>query len=133
MAGTPIAGFNSRVQIGGVNFNVDKWSVTPQIGDIPSTNFESGGYEEGITGNSVAEIEFSGFYDEGNPPFTTGGLTAGVKTTELRIYVKKTTNSYFRFPEWRLLSAPTNSDADNKRVEFSIRARSNGIWYYPAA
>lgn len=130
--GTPIPGSDGRVQYNGGNLNLDSWKVTPQGGDIPTTHFESGGYEEGIVGNGVCDIEFSGFYDRANPPFSVVGLTVGVKSP-LKLFTTKAGNGFFSFPSWRLLSAPVEHNVDNKTAHISFKGKSDGVWFYPTA
>ena len=106
------------------------FTVTPSAGDIPTTNYEGGGYEEGLTGINVCEIEFAGFYDMANPPYAVLGLIPGVYTA-LRLYTSRTGGFFFSFPSWRLLSAPLVSNVENKAVMVSFKAKSDGPFFYP--
>lgn len=106
------------------------WTVTPSVGDIPTTNYEGGGYEEGITGIAVCEIEFAGFYDALYPPFA-NSITPGV-LGGLKLYTSRTGGFFFSFPSWRLLSAPVVSDVNNKVLMVSFKGKSDGPWFYPA-
>src|SRR5262245_32813317 len=115
VTGQPISGTDGRVQYNGDNLNLDSFTVTPSAGDIVTTNYESGGHEEGITGVDVCEFEFSGMYDAGDPPYL-AGLTVGNKTNALKLFVSRSGNKFFNFPKWRLLQAPVTSEVNNKMV-----------------
>ncbi len=132
VTGLPISGVNCRVQWAGVNLNQGKWQVVYQIGDIPTTNFESNANDEGIVGIQGCEWEFSGFYDASLAPFTAVGLVPGVIAANLKLFVSKTLNSFWRFPQVRLLSATVDAEVDNKRVEITLKGKSDGPFFVPA-
>lgn len=138
MAGTPIAGTEGRVTVNGTTINLRKWSVTPQVDDITTTNFESTGgdgktYEEGIVDNNIrkCEISFEGFWDSAqNPHNNPPNLKAGTRVTNVHLYVKKTGNKRFEFTAMRILSVPVQVEVEGK-VELVVNGKSDGEFSYP--
>lgn len=132
VTGTPIAGYEGRVEINGTVVKLEKWSVTPQAQDIKTTNFESGGFDEGITGIRSADIEFSGFWDAAsNPHSNPPGFQAGDILTNVYLYVRVTGNRRFTFPKMRVISVPVQNSVEG-RVELSVRGKSDGPFTYPS-
>lgn len=131
VTGQPISGTDGRVQFNGQNMNMNKWTATPTVGDIPTRNFEGGGYDEGITGFIGVEIDIEGFYDRTLGPFALLGLKPGVIVAALKVFVSKTYNSFFNFPQFRLLSTPVTNDVDDKYVAVSFKIKSDGPFSWP--
>lgn len=126
MAGQPIAGTDGRVSIQGVNLNVEKFTVTPSATDIDGFNFESQGYDEGITGKKSCDIEFEGFLDATQSPFANPpDLIPGQIIGPGLFYTSKSLNKVCSFPLMRILSTPITNEA-NGRVNYSVSAKSQG-------
>jgi hypothetical protein len=128
--GIPIAGTEGRFQVNNLNLNLDGWDVTLEAADLPSENFESNGFREGIFGFLGGEVSAEGFWDAGlaphaNPP----NLVAGTDLVNVKLFVRRTGNRAYNFPSFRLLSVRVNNRADGM-VRVSIRGRSNGTFTY---
>lgn len=136
MAGTPLAGTNGRVEIGGLAITQAKYSVKPQANWMPSTNFESVGtdgfvYEEGIFGIRKADVSFSGFWDAAqNPHAAPVGLVAGAILSNVNLYVNKTGNRRFAFASFAVVDVTVDEDV-NGMLMISVNGKSNGIIVYP--
>lgn len=138
MAGTPIGGWEGRVQIGTLFINLEEWEVTPAADPIETQNYESLGsdglpYKEGIFGFIGAKVRFKGFWDAAlNPHVTTGpNLRAGVIiATPVLLYVRKTGVRCFTFPQFRCTSTPVVSQAKT-RVDISVEGENQGQFTYP--
>lgn len=142
MAGTPIAGKYGRVTIAGTSVTFDSWKVSTQGVDIPTTNFEDQSgtetYTSGITGPLEASIECSGFYDTAAVPWVAPlALLPGVRTFVNPNYMflysnKNIANSRFVFASIRIINANQECNV-NGRVNFTMSAKSNGVFTYPSA
>jgi hypothetical protein len=139
MAGSPIGGWEGRVQIGSLFLNLEEWEVTPEADDLPTQNFESLGtdglpYKEGIYGFIGAKVTFKGFWDAGLDPHVTTGpnLRAGViLATAVLLYVRKTGARCFTFPNFRITSTPVVVQAGGK-VMLSVSGQNQGQFTYPS-
>jgi hypothetical protein len=128
--GIPIAGTEGRFQVNGQNLNLESWDCSLEAADLPTENFESNGFREGIFGFIGGEVSAEGFWDAGLPPHANPpNLQAGTDLTNVKLFVRKTGNRAYNFPSFRLLSVRTSNRADG-RVNISIRGRSNGTLTY---
>lgn len=126
------AGFLGRVKATGVNLKLNKWSVTPRSEDIDTTNFESGGYEEGIGGVVGADVTFEGLWDAGQNPYDNPPLLVpGTIITNVYLYINKNETQFFLFPSLRIIQAPVNVDVPGKST-YSITAKSDGSFTFPS-
>jgi hypothetical protein len=129
--GTPIAGYEGRFQIGGVNLQLNSWKINFTADDLPTRTFESDGWDSGITGFAGAEIDIEGYWDGDQPPHTDPlTFVAGeIITTPIYLYVRKTGSRRYRFNSVRILSVPVQNECENK-VMYQVKMKSNGSWTY---
>ncbi len=72
MAYNPLAGKAASINIGSTAYAFDVAKVEIKNGLGKVTNFNSGGYDQFITGIMNGKLELEGTYDEGNMAFTVG-------------------------------------------------------------
>ena len=135
MAGTPLAGVNGRVAIGGVALTQAKWSVKPKGILLPSTNFESVAadgltYAEQIFGIRSAAVTFSGFWDAAANPHVTFGIVGGAQILNVQIFLTKTINKCFAFPFFSVEDVTVDDDVTGL-LTISVSGMSNGPFTYP--
>ncbi len=135
MAGTPLAGTNGRIQIGGVALTQAKWSVRPKGNLLPSTNFESVGtdgntYFEGIFGVRECDVTFSGFWDAAANPHTTFNLVGGATISNVEIFCNRAGNRRWVFAYF-LVIEPSVDDDVNGMLNISVTGKANGQFVYP--
>ena len=161
MAGTAIAGKNGRVVVGGAIIVADKWKATLHGVDIPTTNFEDQAvvagiaqtFTSGITGPLEADLEFNGFYNAAQLPFSAGvpnffpGLYQPAGGIQLYPYkygvafANANPSGSFNFPVnivggatvggMRILQSAVDCDV-NGRVNLAVNAKSNGVFVAPS-
>jgi len=157
-----VAGKQGRVQVNGVNLNLDKWKVTLHAVDIPTTNFEdddgTNTFTSGITGPREADLEFNGFFDTkvggvaATTPFSgPAGVTPGAGTVQLspglyvptnpiKLWPKKAAaladppaNTGFVFTGGvRIIQSAVDNDV-NGRVNLAFQGKSNGVFTVPTS
>ena len=125
------SGKGGRVQWNGTNLVLKKWSVTEYGDDLDTTNFESGGVEEGKTGVTRVEFSFEGDWDAARNPFDSPpAIYPRDDGGPCKLYENVTDNVYWNFPVVRVLSA-TNSAEARGLVAFSASCKNNGTYTRP--
>jgi hypothetical protein len=130
-----ITGTNARITVGGGSpLTASKYSVKVKGVKLPTTNFESvtygtGAYAESVQGIVDADISFEGSYDSNNTPFGGIGASPGI-VTNIAIYVSKTSNKEFVFPQAIITDCTVNTDV-NGLVTYSVTATSVGSFTLP--
>lgn len=111
-----LSGKSGSTNIGATSYSFGKWKVALKTNLPKVTNWNSGGFQQLVSGITEATLTISGPYDAGNMPFTVG-------------------NSYIWLLNWTNvlgLSVPAiieSIDADNDvdgNPTISITARSSG-------
>jgi hypothetical protein len=120
------AGKNSRTQVGGVNLRNNTWRTTYRADDLDTTNFESGGHEQGTIGVDVIEWSMGGDWDAqqnayDNPP----GLYPRDDLGSVKCYENVSDNVLASIPNNRVLSAENGAEVRGK-VSFSANGKSQG-------
>jgi hypothetical protein len=63
VTGAPVSCTFGRVSANGIILRMASFTASPEGGDLDSTNYEGGGFPEGLVGLTPCGIEFEGFYD----------------------------------------------------------------------
>jgi hypothetical protein len=129
--GTQRAGKNSRVQVNAVNLNQASWNVDYQGGDGDTTNFESGGYEEGIACVLSASWSVDGNWDAGDNPFDDPpGLYVRDDLQDLYFYENVSDAVLWDFPYARVRSAKNGANVTGV-VTFGSSGKNQGEFDLP--
>lgn len=120
------AGKNSRVQIEAENLNKAKWDVNLHGDDIDTTNFESGGVDQGLIGIVGAEWNVGGLWDASlnnlvDPP----GLYPRDNLGTVNLYANLIDDIFWSFPENRVLSSKNGAEV-RQAVTFESSGKTNG-------
>lgn len=133
MAFTAYSAKNAKVRYGGTTITANSWSVEPSAARLKTTNFESGGFETGITGirNITFTIELD---DDAAQSLFDVPVTAGlIATSNLLLYVNSP--SGLTGPFWSIAGAHFTSLPMKAQVEdtmkVTITGSGNGQWTYP--
>lgn len=128
------SGKNSRVVVGGTTLNQSRFDVTLNGDDLDTTNFESGGYGEGILGIQECDASFGGDWDAGDNPIDANGDPPGLyprdDLADLQLYQNVTDATYWDFGYFRIRSARNGSEVRGK-VSFECSGKSQGIFVLP--
>lgn len=129
--GTPLSGTDGRMQINGVNLNVEEWDGEETVHDEDTTSFEDGGYETGVTSTRVFDFSGKGYWDAAvNPHSNPPNLIAGQTLTNCRMYVSKASNLFANVPSARCLRIKITNKVKG-RVDFEFSAKSQGSFTLP--
>jgi hypothetical protein len=130
VVGKQRAGKNSRWQVGNTNLRANTWRNTYRGDDLDTTNFESGGAEQGTIGVTV--IEWTGGMDWDasinafdNPP----GLYPRDDLGSVKCYENIGDNVLWSIPANRVLSAENGAEVRGK-VSFSANGKSQGGGFF---
>ncbi len=125
------SGKNSRIDVSGNTLAFAKWDVSFGVKDLDTTNFESNGYGEGISGIEQADISFGGDWDAGENPFDTPpGIYPRDDLAALKFYENVIDNIYWSFAYARLRSCKNGASVDGK-VTFETSGMSQGVVAVP--
>lgn len=126
---------NAKVRYGAFTLTAHGWTVEPKAARIKTTNFESNGYEEGITGiRSVTwtiELDDNGLQNTFDIPITVGMIF----TSTLSFYLNALTGT--TGPFWSISGAHIESITQKAAVEdamkLTISGSGNAAWVYPTS
>ena len=125
------SGKSGRVSIGGTSIKLSEWKVTTRTELLDTSNFDSGGYEEGVFGFRGADISFTGDWNAGVNMFDTPpNIEDGQFVETVLLYTNTTDNQYYSFPEIAIISADVTTTAKGK-VSVSVTAKANGTFTVP--
>lgn len=126
------AGKNSRVEVANQRVAMASYSVTDRAGDIDTSNIESEGFEEGITGLFGADWDVGGKWDAGLNPFEDPpGLYPRDDGTELSIYTNVADAKFYNFPFYRCIQATLRMTA-SQGVDIEARGKNQGAFTRPS-
>lgn len=130
MAGKQRAGKNSRIRVGTTNLNYANWDTDWQGANLDTTNFESGGCEEGIIGIEVIVFNFDGAWDAGaNPYGSPPGIYPRSDGPSVQFFFNIADNLGWTLPAVRFLSTK-NAAPVRDLVTFAASGRSNGSQFF---
>lgn len=120
------AGKNARVSVNGVPLNKAKWEVDLKGDDIDSTNFESGGVDQGLIGIVGIDWSFGGLWDAveddlSGPP----ALYPRDNLLNLNFYENVLDNVFWSLPINRILSSKNGAEV-RQAVNFETSGKLNG-------
>ena len=125
------AGKNSRIQIGVSNLRYAEWEVNDQGDDIDGTNFESGGFTEGLVGSNEATWTLRGQWDANlNPYENPPGLVPRPDLGGLKFYENVTDAMMWDFELARVLSS-RNGAVVRQSVTFEASGKNQGSYTRP--
>lgn len=125
------AGYLGRIQAAGVNLKLKKWSVKDRSEDQDTTNFESGGYEEGIGGVTGADVTFSGDWNAGQNPFDSPpALIPGTIITNCYLYINKLETQFYLFANLRIIDCTIATEVPGKAT-YECSAKADGTFTRP--
>lgn len=131
MAGKQRSAKNSRIRVGSINLNHAKWDAEWQGDDLDTTNFESGGKEDGLIGIEVVIFSGGGHWDAGRNPFDSPpGIFPRADGGPLSLLENVTDNVGWTLPLVRFLSSKNSSEVRGL-VTFDFSGRSNGVFTQP--
>ncbi len=131
--GTPRSAKNAKVRFNSIVFNSKKWTVTPKTDKLDTSNSESAGYGDWISGFVYCEFTVEGDADAVLNPYDTApspGLQAGAALTNVKLYLNDTTGPYWSFPAAGVLEAPMTGDV-KQTLGISVHCEGRGIFVYP--
>lgn len=125
------SGKTGRTTVNAQTIKNNEWDVTYRGADLDTTNFESNGYEEGLTGLIGADWTIKGDWDAGvNPYDNPPGLYPRDDGVNMVLYPKVADNKPFTFPLWRCDSTRVGVRTDGK-VTFDASGKSQGSFSIP--
>lgn len=125
------AGKNSRVNVGSDVLTFAKWSVDAKVDMGDTTNFESGGYDEGITEIYSADISFGGNWDAGDNPYDDPpGLYPRDDLADVVFHENVTDDVGWDFDYVRIRSARNGAEVRGL-VTFECSGSNQGAFTYP--
>lgn len=125
------AGKNARATVAGTNMRKTDWETDFQADDIDSTNFESGGFDQGTVGITSCPWTLKGPWDASlndydDPP----GLYPRDDLGLVRLYTNTGDNVFWNLPNNRVLSAK-NSVSVRQLVMFEASCKTQGSFSRP--
>ena len=127
------AGKTSRAQVNAQNMTTASWTATYTGVDLPVTNFESGGFDEGIIGVLSLTWSLSGRWNAAqNPNANPPGLFPTDGGTNMNLYVSTSDNTAYQMPIFRCFSGAASTTASGA-VDFQANGMSNGTFSVPTA
>ena len=131
IAGAQRAGKGSRWQVNAINLRMGKWDCDWKGDDLDTTNFESGGFEQGIIGINVAPWNGSGLWDASIPPYLDPpGIFPRSALLNVFFYTSVTDNVGWFLPIARVFSAKTGAEVRGL-VTFESSGKSNSTFTPP--
>jgi hypothetical protein len=132
VAGKQRSGKNARVTVGGTALKHAEWEAENKADDLDTTNFESGGVEQGTTGIEVVDVSAKGDWDAGgnfqdSPP----GIYPRDDLSTVKFYTNVTDNVFWAFPLLRVLSARNGAQVRGK-VSFEWSGKSQSSFTRPS-
>lgn len=131
VAGSMRAAKGSRVSVGGTPLTKSEWDVTYRGDDLDTTNFESGGVEQGLIGVLGADWNAGGDWDAARPAF---GVIPGMYPREdlanLQLYTNVSDGHAWAFPLARVISARNGAQVRQK-VTLSGSGKGQGNFSLP--
>lgn len=124
---------NSKVRIGGITLTANSWSVEPTAARLKTTNFESGGFETGITG--IRNIKFTIELDDdaAQNTFDIPIQVGTISTSPLLLY--ENAGSPVSGPFWSITNPHFETMPMKAGVEDTMKntysGSGNGQWIYP--
>lgn len=127
------AGKSSRSQVGGNNLTMAEWSASYKGVDLPVTNFESNGFEEGIIGVFSLEWSLSGNWNAAqNPNASPPILFPTDSGVNMNLYVNTSDNTSYQMPAYRVFSGDAKTSAIGI-VTFNATGHSQGTFTVPTS
>ena len=130
MAFTAYSAKNAKVRYGGTTITANSWTVEPTAARLKTTNFESGGFETGITGirNITFTIEID---DDAAQNLFDTPITAGlIATSSLLLYENTTSGPFWSIAGAHFTSLPMKANVEDT-MKVTITGSGNGQWTYP--
>jgi hypothetical protein len=120
------AGKNTRFQVAATNLRAATWRIAWRGDDLDTTNFESGGEEQGTIGTTVREWTVGGDWDAAvnaydNPP----GLYPRDDLGAIKAWEHYAEGPFHYIPANRVLSAENGAEVKGK-VTFTASGKSQG-------
>jgi len=121
---------NAKVRYGATTITANSWSVEPSAARLKTTNFESGGFETGITG--VRSIKFTIEIDDDaaqnlfDVPITVGLIA----TSNLLLYENGTSGPFWSIAGAHFETLPMKANVEDT-MKITITGSGNGQWLYP--
>lgn len=130
MAFTPYSSKNAKVRYGAVVVTSNAWSVEPTGARLKTTNFESAGYETGITG--IRNLKFTIELDDDAAQNTYDiPIQAGtIGGTNLLLYENLTTGPFWSIGSPHFESVQMKAGVEDT-MKLVITGSGNGAWTYP--
>lgn len=115
------------------NLTAASWTATYTGVDLPVTNFESGGFDEGILGVLSLTWSLSGRWNASkNPNANPPGLFPTDGGTNMNLYVNVSDNTSYQMPIFRCFTGTASTTASGA-VDFQANGMSNGTFSVPTA
>lgn len=126
------SGKGARVQVEGGNLRMASYETTERTDDLDTTNFESGGYEQGTVGIIGLDWSVRGPWDASTNNFDDPpGFYARDNLGLTKIFPSVTDNTFWNIPESRVLSS-SNSAEVKGLVQMAASCKANGQgWSQP--
>lgn len=131
---TPRSAKNAKVRINAMVFVAKKWTVTPKVDKIDTTNFESGGYAASTPGITSCEFTIEADYDAANNPYD---LPMNVQPAEsasdnlILLYLNDTSGPYWQISLANFWEAPMSADVKGA-LGISLKGEGSGVYLYPS-
>ncbi len=121
------SGKGGRETVNGVNLTLQEWSYSRKGDDVDTTNFESGGADQGLVGVLSTDLSSKGLFDAQQNPLGADppGLVPRDDLMNTKFFTNVTDNMFLYVPQSRVLSAE-NSCVVRQGVTFSWSGKSNG-------
>jgi hypothetical protein len=130
---TPRSAKNAQVRINGMTFTAKKWTVTPKVDKIDTTNFESGGYAVSTPGITSIEFTIEADYDAANNPYD---LPTNVQPAEsandntVKLFLNTVSGPYWLISSANFWEAPMTADVKGA-LGISLKGEGSGAYIYP--
>jgi hypothetical protein len=121
---------NAKVRIGAFTITANAWNVDPTAARLKTTNFESAGFEEGITG--IRNIKFTIELDDNAAQNTFDiPIKAGtIGTSAILLYENDTTSPFWSITSPHYETLPMKAGVEDS-MKLTISGSGNGQWLYP--
>ncbi len=118
---------NSRVIYTAVTLRRASWKATAKADDLDTTNFESGGHEQGTIGVDSIEWSLGGDWDASINEFDDApGLYPRDDGGSLKLFTNVSDNVFWLIAATRVLSSENGADIKGK-VTFAASGKSQGV------
>ena len=126
------AGKNSRAQVNNQNMTQSSWTATYKGEDLDVTNFESNGYDEGITGVLSLSWSLSGRWNAAQNPYADPpGLFPTDEGANMNLYVNVSDDTAYEMPLFRVVQSEAKTTA-TQAVDFSASGMAQGTFTSPS-